>query len=317
MRIQFGHDDRLNPGIAQFEILKYANDFNVSQYPFDLGYVGKMPLSLDYYIYLAGAPKNFELDEVQEAYYGAQTAQFLTDVTGEDILAAGFTPGKRNAPSSGRSANSRSSSGGLRDNGRNLQSTVAKVHTSIYGVYPAWPEPQHPQSIRGVDSMTTVEILQAAFDENGTVYAQYLTDGLLRPGPIHEEDRQAFFSGILGADAELDESSLWMPTSAPTQLPSFDPNAEPEVWGMPQSSLKILSIFLLVLGLLWILATCYSDYQGRKEGKEKLKRNARAAQRKVDKLRAEQYRRIARKKKKIASSSTTSSDDSLYEPMIN
>lgn len=314
VRVQFGHDDRLNPGIAQFEILKYANDFNVSEYPFDLGYVGKIPLSLDYFIYLAGAPKSFELDELQEGYYGTQTARFLSEVTGEEILAAGFAPGKRNVPTSGGGSSSRSSSG-LRDNGRSLQSTVAKVHTSIYGAYPAWPEPQHPHSIRGVDSMATVEILQSAFDENGTLYAQYLTDGLLRPGPIHEGERQDFFSGILGADAELDESSLWMPTSAPTQTPTLDPDAEPEVWGMPQSTLQILSILMLVVGLVCLVANCYSDHQNRQEAKEKLKRNARAAQRKVDKLRAEQYRRIARKKKKIQSTGS-SDDDSMYEPMI-
>ena len=313
VKIHFGHDDRLNPGIAKFEILKYATNYNVSAYPFELGYVGKMPLSLDYFISLAGAPKSFELDEAQEAYYGAQTAKFLSDVSGEEILAAGFAPGRRNAPSSGGSS---SRSTGLRDNGpRNLQSTSAKVHTSIYGAYPAWPEPQHPHSVRGVDSMATVEILQSAFDENGTIYMQYLKDGLLRPGPMHEDGRADFFSGILGTDAELDESSLWMPTSAPTQAPTTDPNAEAEVWGMPQSTLKILSILLLVVGFLCMVVTGVLEYQNRQEEKEKLKRNARAAQRKVDKLRAEQYRRIAEKKKKIASG-RDSDDDSLYEPML-
>lgn len=315
--VHFGHDDRLNPGIARFEILKYANDFNVSTYPFDLGYVGKMPLSLDYYISLVGAPKSFELDEAQEEYYGAQTAKFLADVTGEDILAAGLTPGKRNAPITSADYSSRSASG-LRDDGRrNLQSTSAKVHTSIYGAFPAWPTPQHALADRGVDSMATVEILQSAFDENGTLYMQYLKDGLLRPGPIHEDRRAAFFAGVLGTDAELDESSLWMPTSAPTIAPTMDPDAEEEVWGMPASTLQILAMLALVIGALCMIATGVLEYQNRQEEKEKLKRNARAAQRKVDKLRAEQYRRIAEKKKRIQNGLSADDDDSLYEPMLS
>ena len=301
----------MNPGIAHYEIMKYATDYNVSLAPFQLGYVGKMPLALDYYISLVGAPKAFSFDDVQEAYYGAQTAKFLAEMTGEEILAAGLVPNKRSkkkpsgegeaattSGTTGATEGNAGSSRNLRDSQhRNLQSTSAKVHTSIYGAYEAWPVPQSPDSVRGVDSLATVEILQTAFDDKADVYVEYLKDGLIRPGPIHEENRTDFFTGITATDAELDENSLWMPTSAPTQAPTIDPNTEPEVWGMPQNVLKILAIIALCLGICLCLNTLFWEYAHRKEEKEKLKRNARAAQRKVDKLRAEQYRRIAERKR--------------------
>jgi hypothetical protein len=306
--IHFGYDDGLQPGIVHFEVLKYATDYNVSGSPFQMGYVGKMPLALDYFITLVGAPKTFELDHAQESYFGTQTAKFLGAMTGEEILAAGLAPTKRNKPEDHMNDNE----------GRHLQTTSAQIHTAIYGAYPAWPEPQHVDSVRGVDSMATVEILQSAFDENGTVYVKYLQDGLLRPGPMNEEKRAEYFAGVTGIDAELDESSLWMPTSAPTMAPTMDPDAEPIVWGMPKSTLTILAIVMLVLGVLLCLHTIYWEYHARREEKEKLKRNARAAQRKVDKLRAEQYRRTAAKKRHIQDGSSNGDSDhsDLTEPMI-
>ena len=332
----------MDPGIAQYEIMKYATDYNISMAPFQLGYVGKMPLSLDYYITLVGAPKSYEFDKVQEAYFGAQTAKFLAAMTGEDILAAGLVPSKRNTPSATSNPAAGNENGGSESNGstrklrdneyRGLQSTSAKVHASIYGAYDAWPVPQHPHSVRGVDSLTTDAILQTAFDDHGAVYAQYLREGLVMPGPIHEEKRNDFFAGITGTDAELDESSLWFPTSAPTQAPTLDPNAEEEVIGIPKSTMQILAILMLIFGFLLLLFALYWEYQHRKEEKEKLKRNARAAQRKVDKLRAEQYRRVAERKRQIQerkrdgdsesenvsldASLDVSLDASLTEPMI-
>jgi len=311
----------LDPGIAQYEILKYAAKTNVSSYPFELGYVGKVPLRLDYFITLAGAPDSFELDKVQRAYYGIHMARFLADVTGEEILAADLAPAKRNVPPPSKS-NVFGNNNVRRDLQQSATSTSAKIHTSIYGAYPAWPEPQHSDSIRGVDSIGTAEILQIAFDNNSTVLVDYFTEGLIRPGPIHEDNRESFFSAIAGMDAELDESSLWFPTSAPTAMPTMDPDAEPEVWGMPQSTVKILSILMLIIGSLCLVVNIYWELQHRKEEKEKLKRNARAAQRKVDKLRAEHYRRIALKKRNIQNGrslerATSDDDDSMLEPMIS
>ncbi|CAB9526401.1 expressed unknown protein [Seminavis robusta] len=319
VNVHFGHDERLQPGRVHYEVLRYATDFNVSDQPFQLGYAGKMPLSIDYFITMVGAPKSFEFDYVQEAYFGEQTTKFLADMTGQEILAAGLVPTKRNDPDT-HLLESGDNNDKNRRGLRNLQTTSAKVHAAIYGAYPAWPEPQHALSVRGVDSMATVEILQSAFDDNGTIYVQYLKDGLLRPGPINEDDRSAFFAGITGTDAELDEASLWMPTVAPTQAPTMDPDTEPEVWGMPQSTLKILAILFIAIGAAMCLFSLYWEYQARQADKEKLKRNARAAQRKVDKLRAEQYRRIAEKKKRIQNGGGRQDDDdnnSLTEPMIS
>ena len=292
--LNFGHAQDLDSGIVQHKLLKYATEFDLTNAPFELGYAGKMPLKLDYFVTLAGAPNNVELNYAQAQYFEKQTTQFLNELSGEEILATKVI------------AEAHTRHNRRLDIGRPQRKTqltsYAEIHTAIYGAYDAWPEPIFANSTRGVNSENTTKILQRAFEEGQEVYVRYLTAGLIRPGLLDEGDSSEFFARITGATARLDENSLWFPPAAPTA----DPNPEVEVWGMSITGAKAFASILLIIGLIPILGLIILEMQRRRNEKEKLKRQARAAQRKVDKLKAEQYRRstAAKKKKNEATAGT-------------
>lgn len=283
--LSFGYNGDLDPGLVEYEVLKYAADFDLSSSSsFEMGYYGKMPLRLDYFITLAGAQKDAELNHIQQNYFGRQTAKFLNKTTNERILSAYVIQG--NTTLSGGDS--------LYDflPSRNLDlTTYARIHTAIYGAYKAWPEPESVNSTLGVDSATTSDLLTRAFAQNEQLYVAYLADGLYRPGPISEGDNSDFFAEITGTSAQLDEDSIWAPTSAPTEAPTMDANAEKKVWRMSQSGAKAFGSILMILGLLPLLGLLVWELQRWRHDKEKLKKQARNARRKVDNLRHEQAKR--------------------------
>jgi len=190
---------------------------------------------------------------------------------------------------------------------RSLQFTSTQpqteVHVSIYGAYEAWPIPTHPNSTRGVDSLEVADMTQNAFDKYRSDLIEYLKLGLLRPGPLStmddDVDRTAFFADISDVTVEFDENSYFVPTAAPTDAPTMMPTMEyvPRQAGVPTNVWRVFGIILVILGIVLLLYSFYWDCQRRKLEKTKLKRLARSAQRRVDRLRSEQYRRIAENNK--------------------